>query len=224
MEHHIDRHFDKALDSLKEQILRMGGKVEAMLADSIRALADRDSDLAKDMEERDKEIDGFEMAVDDHCLEILACYQPAGRDLRFVSRGLKIATDLERIGDLALNTANRVREILGEGAAPIDLREMSGIVQGMLRDALDAFVKTDVAKAEAMLSQDDAVDAMTERFVTELVDRSIREPQHLKRYFPAASIVRYLERIADHATNIAEITIFVAKGCDVRHGHFHSFP
>jgi phosphate transport system protein len=159
------------------------------------------------------------MAIDEQCLEILARYQPAGRDLRFVSRGLKIATDLERIGDLSLNTAHRVKEILAEGEAPIDLTEMADIVQAMLRDALDAFVNADVAKAGNVLEEDDKVDAMTERFCTELVDRSMKKPQNLRRYFPATSIVRYLERIADHATNIAEIAIFVAKGRDVRHGH-----
>jgi len=221
MDHHIDHHFDDALAALKERILFMGGIVDGMVADAIRALAESDADLAGGIIARDREVDALEVAIDEQCLELLARYQPAASDLRFVTRGLKIVTDLERIGDLAVNTANRVFEIAREGKLPIDLTEMAGIVQGMLRDALDAFIRGDVAKADAVLGNDDVVDALTERYVTELMERSMARPQDLRRYFPATSIVRYLERIADHATNVAEIAIFMAKGRDVRHGGAH---
>ncbi len=221
MDHHIDHHFDDALDALKKRILFMGGVVDAMVADATRALTERNADLARAIVARDREVDALEVAIDEQCLALLARYQPAASDLRFVTRGLKIVTDLERIADLAVNTAQRVIEIVREGDPPVDLGEMAGIVQGMLRDALDAFVRGDVAKAEAVLGKDDAVDALTERYVTELMERSMVKPHNLRRYFPATSIVRYLERIADHATNIAEIAIFMAKGRDVRHGGAH---
>ncbi len=219
MEQHLDHHFDDALGALKQQILLMGSKVESMLRDCVHALSGGDMKLAEGIRARDIEIDEHEMSVDEQSLELLARFQPAGRDLRLISRGLKIATDLERIGDLSVNIANRVIEIRKEGEPPIDLKEMSEIVQGMLRDALDAFVHSDVVKADAVLKKDDIVDRMTERMVTELVDRSMKKPYNLKRYFPATSIVRHLERVADHATNIAELAIFVDKGRDVRHGH-----
>ncbi len=170
------------------------------------------------MIDADHSINALEVSIDEQCIQLLARYQPAASDLRFITRGLKIVTDLERIGDLAVNTAQRVTDILSHGEAPIDLTKMATLVQKMLKESLDAFVERDAAKAEDVLKSDDEVDDLTEKYVTELLDRSIKEPQNIRVFFAASSIVRYLERVADHSTNIAELAIFMVKGRDVRHG------
>ncbi len=217
MEHHIDRHFDEAIEALKQQILLMGSKVEAMVADCMKALASRDTALAQQIIESDHAVNALEVSIDEQCIELLARYQPAAWDLRFITRGLKIVTDLERVGDLAVNTASRVIDIVKHGDSPIDLTQMSNNVQMMLKDSIDAFVNSNAAKAEGVLNNDDVVDDLTEYYVKELLERAEKEPENLNRLFPATSIVRYLERMADHSTNIAELAIFTAKGRDVRH-------
>jgi phosphate transport system protein len=221
MDHHIDRHFDEALAALKQQILMMSSRVEAMIADCITALQNRDADLAAKIIEADHSVNAFEMSIDEHCIHLLARYQPAAGDLRFITRGLKIATDLERVGDLAVNSAQRIIDIVKEGSPGVDLLNMASIVQAMLSESLEAFVNSDADKAEGVFVKDDAVDEMTETIVTELIERASKEPQNIKKLFPATSIVRYFERVADHATNIAELAIYMVKGRDIRHGMPH---
>jgi phosphate transport system protein len=218
MEHHIDHHFDEALEGLKQQIVIMCSKVQLMLADAVRALGSSDTRLSSQIGERDHAINALEVAIDEQCLELLVRYQPAARDLRFITRGLKIVTDLERVGDLAVNIAERSIEINEAGGPSIDLTEMAGVVQGMLRDSIDAFVAGDDEKALHVLRQDDIVDGLTRRYVDEFIDAAMREPRNIGRIFPSSSVVRYLERVADHSTNIAELAIFMVKGRDVRHG------
>ena len=218
MSQHIDHYFDEALSSLKQQILLMGSKVEAMLADCIKALNAKDAKLAGEVIEADRAIDALEVSIDEQCIHLLARYQPAAGDLRFITRGLKIVTDLERVGDLAVNTAQRVIDILQHGTAPVNLTQMSNKVQRMLKDSLDAFVGKDADKALSVLKSDDDVDDLTEKFVSDLLRQASREPQSIDVLFPMTSIVRYLERIADHSTNIAELAIYMIKGRDVRHG------
>ncbi|MDI6808582.1 MAG: phosphate signaling complex protein PhoU [Candidatus Eisenbacteria bacterium] len=221
MDHHIDRHFDDALAALKQQILMMSERVESMIADCITALQKRDAGLAAKIIEADHSVNALEMSIDEQCIHLLARYQPAASDLRFITRGLKIATDLERIGDLAVNFAQRVIDIVKEGSPGVDLTNMASIVQAMLKESLEAFVNSDAEKAEGVFLKDDTVDEMTETIVTELIERASREPQSAKKLFPATSIVRYLERVADHATNIAELAIYMVKGRDIRHGMPH---
>lgn len=218
MDHHIDHFFDEALASLKQQILLMGSKVEAMVADCVLALKKSDSALASNVIDADHSINALEISIDEQCIQLLARYQPAAGDLRFLTRGLKIVTDLERIGDLAVNMAQRVMDIVKHGKPPIDLTQISTEVQRMLKDSLDAFVEGDVVKAESVLTRDDTVDDLTVKYVEDLLERSEKEPQNIKVLFPLTSIIRYLERISDHSTNIAELTIFMVKGRDVRHG------
>jgi phosphate transport system protein len=218
MEHHIDHHFDEALDALKQQIVIMCSKVQLMLADAVSALGSGDTRLASLIGERDHAINALEVSIDEQCLELLVRYQPAARDLRFITRGLKIVTDLERVGDLAVNIARRSIEITEAGGPEIDLTEMAGVVQGMLRDSIEAFVTGDDEKALQVLRQDDIVDGLTRRYVNEFIDAAIQEPRNIGRIFPSSSVVRYLERVADHSTNIAELAIFMVKGRDVRHG------
>jgi phosphate transport system protein len=217
MDRHIDHHFDEALEALKRQIVLMGGNVERMIADCVKALAEGDVRLAGQVVDRDSAVNALEVAIDEQCIELLVRYQPAASDLRFITRGLKIVTDLERVGDLAVNFAKRVTEMAKEGGAPIDLTAMADVVQQMLKDSIDAFVDGDEAKARNVLREDDIVDELTEKYVNDLIERSIREPQNIRRIFPATSIVRYLERVADHSTNVAELAIFTAIGRDVRH-------
>jgi len=219
--HHIDHHFDDALRQLKQQILMMGSRVEDMIDDCMKSLASKDGKLAERVIESDHAVNALEVAIDEQCIELLARYQPAAVDLRFITRGLKIVTDLERVGDLAVNIASRIGEILRAGGAPIDIADMSKNVQGMLIDSIDAFVNGDLAKANQVLVNDDIVDDLTDKYVKELLDRATKEPQHLNVIFPMTSIVRYLERVSDHSTNIAELAIFTAKGRDVRHTKPH---
>jgi phosphate transport system protein len=223
MESHIDRHFDEALEGLKQQIRLMALKVESMVADSIRALAQQEEALARQVFERDHPVNALEVSVDEQCLELLARYQPAAGDLRFITRGLKIATDLERVGDLAVNTSERVLDIIRskQGSPPIDLTAMVQVVQTMLKDSIDAFVTGNEALANSVLERDDVVDDLTESHVMNLIERLANEPQRVGNLFPLSSIVRYLERIADHSTNIAEQAIFMIRGLDVRHGKPH---
>ena len=221
MDHHIDHFFDEALASLKQQILLMGSKVEAIVADCILALKKGDSTLASKIIDADHSINALEISIDEQCIQLLARYQPAASDLRFLTRGLKIVTDLERIGDLAVNMAQSVVDILKHGKPPIDLTQISSEVQRMLKDGLDAFVEGDVVKAESVLTRDDTVDDLTAKYVEELLEKSEKEPQNIKVFFPLTSIIRYLERISDHSTNIAELTIFMVKGRDIRHGRPH---
>lgn len=218
MDHHIDHHFDDALESLKQEILLMGNKVISMLDDCIKALKNGDSKLADSVIEADRSVNALEIAIDEQCIELLARYQPAASDLRFITRGLKIVTDLERIGDLSVNAAQRVIDISQEGKSPVDLTALAALVQEMLRESVSAFVEYDASKAENVLKMDDAVDELTEKHINDLIERLSREPQNIKKIFPASSIVRYMERIADHSTNIAELTIYMVKGRDVRHG------
>jgi phosphate transport system protein len=218
MNRHIDRHFDEELVALKQQISLMGQKVVSMVADSMNALAANDKALAEQIMERDRAVNALEVSIDEQCIELLVRYQPAAGDLRFITRGFKIVTDLERVGDLAVNTASRVIELADIGAKlPIDIGQMAGIVQMMLSDSIDAFVTGDVAKADGVLKNDDMVDDLTECYVNEFIAGAGRDPKNVPIVFPASSIIRYLERIADHATNIAELAIFMARGRDVRH-------
>ncbi len=217
MDHHIDHHFDEALQALRQQLVLMGSKGQSMLADAVTVLQSQDATLARQVEERDAAMDALEIAIDEQCLELLVRYQPAAGDLRFITRSLKIVTDLERVGDLATNIAKRAMEMAKAGGPPIDLTEMATVVQGMLRDSTDAFVTGDAEKAESVLRRDDGVDGLTKRHVKDLIDRSMVEPKEIWRIFPASSVARYLERVADHATNIAEQVIFMVKAKDVRH-------
>lgn len=218
MDHHIDHHFDDALAALKQQILLMGSRVEEMLSDTMSALKKRDAKMAEKVIEADRAVNALEVSIDEQCIQLLARYQPAASDLRFITRGLKIVTDLERIGDLAVNTAQRVIDITSHGEPPIDISEMAAVVQTMLKEGLDSFVEGDTEKASRVLVSDDIVDDMTEKFINDLLDRSVKEPAAIHTIFPMTSIVRYLERIADHSTNIAELAIYMVKGRDIRHG------
>jgi len=219
MNGHIDHHFDEALLALKQQISLMAGKVKEMLADCISALNNKDRGLAEKIIEADNTINALEISIDEQCIHLLARYQPVAADLRFITRGLKIVTDLERIGDLVVNSAQRVIDIIEAGGeAILDLNEMSITVQKMLQKSIDAFINGNVSLAEEVLKSDDKVDEMTERFIMDLIKMVESMPTKINIIFPTTSIIRYLERIGDHSTNIAELAIYMIKGRDIRHG------
>ncbi len=221
MNDHIFKQFDRELKMLKDKLLLMAAKVEERLADSVRSLVMRDQDLAKRTTESDRDINRLEMEIDELCVKIVALRQPAARDLRFITTALKIVTDLERCGDLAVNIAERAVELNSdEQLKPyIDLPKLSESTQSMLKDALDAFVNGDADKATAVLERDHHVDELFVQIFRELITYMMQDPRTIQRAIGLIFVAKHLERVADHATNIAEQAIYLAKGKDVRHVH-----
>jgi phosphate transport system protein len=216
---HISATFDLELDELRNNILAMGGKVEMMIADSVAALANRDSALAERIIAMDREVNGLEVVIDEKCLQLLALRQPAARDLRFITLALKIVTDLERIGDQCTSVAKRVKELNEEPPLKpyIDIPRMAHWTETMVREALDAFVRGDVDLAIKVCTDDQTVDDLNVQIQRELLTFMIEEPATISRAIKLNYISKCLERIADHATNIAEMVIFMVKGKDIRH-------
>jgi phosphate transport system protein len=217
----VRREFDSELDTLKTRLLTMGGSVEAMVADSLSALVTRDTSLAEDVQARDAAVDKLQMEVDDLTIRILALRQPTAVDLRFLIAALKISTDLERVGDLAVNVAERAEELnaLPQLKPYIDLPRMTERVRQMIHKALDAFVEGDVERAREVLAEDQEVDDLNSQIFRELITFMLEDPKNIQRATGLIFISKYLERIADHATNVAEDVIFAVEGRDVRHGH-----
>lgn len=216
---HFSAAYDQELNDLRESLLRMGGIVEVMIENAIRSLVERDSSLADAVIAMDHKVNGHEVAIDEKCLELLARRQPAARDLRFITLALKIVTDLERIGDQSANLAKRAKEInLEPPLKPyIDLPRMAEKAGGMVREALDAFVRHDDVLAVKVCSDDQGVDDLNQQIQRELFSFMLEDPRTISRAMKLIYIAKYLERIADHATNIAEMVIFMVKGKDIRH-------
>jgi phosphate transport system protein len=219
MTEHTSRHYENELQELKDKILLLGGTVEEMIASSMKSLVTRDPDLARRVIDSDVKVDAAEMEIDHLCLNLLALRQPAASDLRFITTALKMVTDLERIGDLAVNIGERSIELSQEPPLKpyIDIPRMSQAVASMVRQALDAFVNRDPAMARGVLGQDDAVDKLNVQLFRELLTYMIEEPKNVSRAMRITFIAKYLERIGDHATNIAQMVIFMCEGQDVRH-------
>jgi phosphate transport system protein len=217
---HSSREFEAELQTLKNALLGMGGRVETLLGDAVTALVQRDSDLARRAIAADRDIDRSEMEVDELTLKILALRQPVGSDLRFLATALKIVTDLERVGDLCVNMCERVLELNTEPQLKpyIDLPRMAARVSGILRLSLDAYVSGSVDKAQEVLAGEQAIDDLNVQIFRELVSYMVEDPRTITRAMRLIFIAKYLERISDHATNIAEQVIFMVKGSDVRHG------
>ncbi len=216
---HISAAYDAELSDLRQRLLTMGGLVEVMIADAIRALVDRDTPLAEQVIAQDHQVNGQEVAIDEKCLELLALRQPAARDLRFITLALKIVTDLERIGDQCANLAKRVRELNTEPPLKpyIDIPRMAQRASMMVKESLDAFVRGDDQLAVKVCQDDQLVDDLNEQIQRELYTYMLGEPAAISRAVKLTYISKSLERIADHATNIAEMVIFMVKGKDIRH-------
>jgi len=216
---HFSKQFDTELNEIREKLLEMGGKVEVMIANAMQSLVERDTELAERTIAFDHEINKLEMVIDEKCLEVLARRQPAARDLRFITLALKIVTDLERIGDQCANIAKRVKELNQEPALKpyIDLPRMAQAASDMVKEALDAFVRGDDALAIKVCGDDQFVDDLNEQIQRELLTFMMGDPSTITRAIKINHVSKCLERIADHATNVAEMVIFMVKGKDIRH-------
>ena len=219
MQKHTDREYESELATLRERVLLMGAAVEQMVGSALDAFERRDVALAQRAIENDDQIDQLEMEIDRLCLRILALRQPVASDLRFITMSLKVVTDLERSGDLAVNVSERVVELGSFPAMPAHdlICRMGSLALGMLRDALDAFVNSDALKAQAVTERDNSVDALYEQLFPELGAIMRSNPENVDSASRLQSIGKYVERLADHATNIAELVVFMVRGQDVRH-------
>lgn len=215
----VFRHFQDDLDQLKERLLAMGGLAEERVRESVRALIERDHASLDAILRGDEPINDLHKEVDDRCFKLLALHQPMAADLRVIVAAVKINTDLERVGDLAVNIAEAGKRYLQHAPVKplIDIPRMGELAQKMLRDALDAFVRRDMPLAEAVLAADDTVDALKTQIFRELLTYMLQNPDTIEPALDLILISRHLERIGDHATNVAEDVIFILSARDVRH-------
>lgn len=216
---HTDRAFEAELDRVRDNLLRMSGRVEQMITDSVRAVLEGDIALAQRTIEEDHKVNRIEVDTDDLCLMILAKRQPLGGDLRFVTTAMKMVTDLERIGDLAVNISERALAMGGERPTAFSaiLSSMADLDQGQLRDAIDSFVSRDPDRAQSVCERDVAVDRVYGEFVREVQHTMQRDMAFLERGVHVLAVAKFLERIGDHITNLAELVIFLVRGKDIRH-------
>jgi phosphate transport system protein len=211
--------FDEELGALKERVLKLGSMVEAAIRDSVRSLVERDSNLARKVIERDPQINALDVEIDEECIRLMALRQPKARDLRFITTAMKITTDLERMGDLAVNIAERAIELNEEPQLKpyIDIPRMAEFAQEMVRDSLDAFVQGCSQLPYEVIKKDDKVDNLNEQVYNELLFYMIQDPATVSRAMRVSYVSKYLERIADHATNVAEMVIYMCQGEIIRH-------
>ena len=216
---HTDRTYELQLEKLRSSVLEMGGLVEDQIAQAMRALTTRDNDLARATIERDHMVNRLDVEIDDLAIKLLALHQPAARDLRLITTALKVTTDLERIGDLAEHIAERATELAGELPIKpsIDLPRMAELARDMLRRSLDAFVREDEKLALSVCNADDTIDQLHGQLFRELVEFMAEDPRTVSRAMRLLFVSKYLERVGDHATNIAEMVIFMVKGRSIRH-------
>jgi phosphate transport system protein len=216
---HTDREYEEQLQSLRERLLKMAGVVEQMIVDAVRATLEANKDLARDTIERDHTVNRLEVESDELCLLILAKRQPLASDLRFVTLSLKMVTDLERIGDLAVNICERAIDLPDTPQAwPWEkVERMSRAVRAMIHDAIQAFVDRDVDKAQSVHKRDDEVDQLYWDIFREVLDVMRRQPNMMHEGIHVQSIAKFLERMGDHSTNLAEQVVFMIKGKDIRH-------
>jgi phosphate transport system protein len=212
--------FQQGLDELKQKLLEMGGMAESAVEMATGAYLRRDSSLCEKVFSREKDINAFERRIDELALDLLAMQQPMAIDLRFVVAVLKINADLERVGDQAVNIAQRSLDLLKVSPldVPVDIGRMASTVSTMVRRALESFLSAHAEVAEAVLEMDNIVDRMKDDAFVILVQKMKTDPAQAQQYLDVLLITRQLERVADHATNIAEDVIFWVRGADVRHG------
>jgi len=210
---------EKELHELKDKLLRIGALVETQLDRSIKSLVERDTLLAKVVINADHEVNTLEVEIDEECIRLLALRQPEAGDLRFVTTAMKIVTDLERMGDLAVDISERALELNEEPILKpyIDIPRMARAASEMLREALDAFVNKDAELAWKVLDKDDFVDDLNKQIFRELLTYMIEDPHTISRAIRISYISKYLERVADHATNIAEMVVYLVEGKMIRH-------
>lgn len=213
------RHFDRDIERLKELLLRMGAMVEDAIHESIRALLERDSAVAEKVIATDDAIDHMELEIDQHTIELIAKMQPAAVDLRFVAAAMKITPELERIADLAVDVCERAIELNREPPLKplVDIPRLARIAQDMVRQALDAFVRRDTVLARQVIARDEEVDLLTEQSFRELLTYMLEDSRNISRAIRLTFIGKYFERMADGATNICEMVVYLAEGKVIKH-------
>src|SRR3954471_7980572 len=215
----MQRHFDQELDVLKEKLLMMASHAEGSVTKAIRALTERDDALAREVKEEDSILDQFEIEIDEFAISLLALKAPLATDLRLITTAMRISHDLERVGDEATTISRRALELNQEPQLKpyVDIPRMAEMGLSMLHDAIDAFVNKDSAKARAVIPRDKDVDALNKQLHRELVSFVIEDPTTITRALNLMVISKSLERIADHATNVAEEVVYLYEGRDIRH-------
>ena len=218
--------FDDELKDLRERVLKLGCMVENAIRDSVKALVERDSDLAREVIKRDHLINALDVGIDEECVRLIALRQPLARDLRLITTAMKITTDLERMGDMAVNIAERAIELNDEQQLKpfVNIPKMAELAQSMVRDALDAFVTGCSRLPYEVIKRDDEVDDLTVKNFEELLSFMIQDPKRIPLAIKRTYIAKYLERIADHATNIAEMIIYMCRGKMIRHTEISDAP
>ena len=213
------RHADEEFEGLKRELVQMATLAEAAIGHAIQSLLLRDSAMAAEVMRSDEAINRLELAVDERCLRVLALYQPEASDLRFIAMALKINNDLERIGDQAVNIAERSLELFKEPPLKplVDIPHLTQLVQTMLKESVDAFVRRDTALARSICQRDDDVDALDEQVFRELLTYMMQDTRAIARAVNLILVSRHLERVADHATNIAEDVIYLVEGQQIKH-------
>ena len=216
---HTDKTYELELKDLRDKLLTMGGKVEAAIAASVRAVTDRDTQLAEKVKASDAEVNRIEVEIDNACRRLLALRQPAASDLRFITTALKIVTDLERMGDLAVNIAERAIDLAQ--APPLgpmhDLISLADLSESQLKRALDSFVERDPVKAEGVIQGDSVLDALYLKLFNDLLALMMEDSRAIRRATALMFVAKHLERFGDHAINVAEMVVYMVKGTDVRH-------
>jgi phosphate transport system protein len=216
---HTNRQYEEELRGLRTGLIKMGGLVESQIAEAIEALIERDTARARATIARDAEVNRMDVENDELSIRLLALHQPAASDLRFITTSLKITTDLERIGDNAVNICERVLELNEEPQLKpyIDIPRMATIAQSMVKDSVDAFMRDDPDLAEEVVDRDDEVDALNYQIYRELLSYMVEDPSSISRATRILFVSKNLERVADHATNIAEMVVYMVKGRTIRH-------
>ena len=215
----MQRHFDEELKTLKEKILRMGAMVEEQIAYAIKALVERDSDRARRVIENDRRVNALDVEIDEDCLRLIALHQPMAGDLRFLTTAMKISTELERMSDLAENISERTIELNEEPQLKpyIDIPRMAEHAQRMVNESLNAFVNRDSNLARKVCRDDEFMDDLNQQIFRELLSFMLEDPHSISRAIRISFISKYLERLADHATNIAELVVYLVEGKIIRH-------
>jgi phosphate transport system protein len=215
----MERQFDEELKTLKEKLLEMAGRAEESIAIAVKGLKDRKEELAQEVLKKEETINLLEIEIDELCMRLLALRQPMASDLRFITSAMKIGSELERIGDQAVNIAERTLELLKYPLLKplIDIPRMAFLAQNMVRDSINAFINHDDKLARNICGRDDEVDNLNDQVFRELLTYMIQDPSTITRAVDLILVGRHLERIADHATNISEDVIYLVKGKTIKH-------
>jgi len=218
----MERHFDEELKGLRKDILKMSDFARQAISESIEALKNRNNVQAQNVIDADSSVDELELVIDEKCIDLIACYQPMAKDLRFVTTGMKINAELERIADLAVDIAQRVLELADKPLLKplIGIPKLSDVAQNMVREAIDSFIKKNADLANQVIKSDNEADNLRTRICSELVnDYMAKDAGTATRAVPLLLIARHLERICDHASNIAEDIIYMVQGKTIKHHH-----